>query len=96
MSKLRTTLPTLALIAMGGFMFAATQADTLDMSGGNTANLDDGRPQSGMSQAGVEAKYGAPAAKIAAVGDPPISRWEYQDFIVYFEYDKVIHTVLRR
>ena len=49
-----------------------------------------------MTQTRVEAKYGSPAAKRAAVGDPPISRWEYPNMIVYFEYDRVIHAVMKR
>jgi hypothetical protein len=28
------------------------------------------------------------------VGKPPISRWEYPGFIVYFESDHVIHSVV--
>jgi hypothetical protein len=49
-----------------------------------------------MSQASVESTYGSPNSKVPAVGDPPISRWEYGDFIVFFEYDKVIHSVNRK
>lgn len=49
-----------------------------------------------MTQASVESKFGAPNSKVAAVGEPPISRWEYQNFVVYFEYDRVIHAVLKR
>jgi hypothetical protein len=49
-----------------------------------------------MTQARVESKYGSPVAVKAAVGEPPITRWEYADFVVFFEYDKVIHAVLKR
>jgi hypothetical protein len=55
-----------------------------------------GQPTRGMSQASVESIYGSPNSKVPAVGDPPISRWEYGDFIVFFEYDKVIHSVNRK
>lgn len=51
------------------------------------------RPARGMTMEKVEAKYGAPARKVAAVGNPPIERWEYSGFTVYFEYRKVIHSV---
>ena len=51
------------------------------------------RPNRGMSMDTVESRWGAPAAKHGAVGDPPISRWEYAEFIVYFEYGSVIHSV---
>jgi hypothetical protein len=30
------------------------------------------------------------------VGDPPISRWVYDHFTVYFEYDKVLHSVVNK
>jgi hypothetical protein len=41
----------------------------------------------------VEQQYGAPAERIAAVGQPPIARWVYPTFVVYFEHDLVIHAV---
>jgi len=50
-------------------------------------------PSRGMSMEAVEAAFGAPLEKIPAVGDPPISRWIYPDYVVFFEYDKVIHSV---
>ena len=49
-----------------------------------------------MTQASVESKYGSPASVKAPVGDPPITRWEYANFVVFFEHDKVIHAVLKR
>jgi hypothetical protein len=82
------------LVVLGGFLSAAS-AETLTM-GGSAPAADDGRPTRGMTQSRVEAKYGSPAAKRAAVGDPPISRWEYPNMIVYFEYDKVVHAVVKR
>jgi hypothetical protein len=51
------------------------------------------RPNRGMSMKTVESRWGAPAAKLGAIGDPPISRWEYAEFVVYFEYGNVIHAV---
>lgn len=51
------------------------------------------RPTRGMSMDRVLAKFGMPAEKHAAVGKPPITRWDYADFSVYFEYQYVIHAV---
>jgi len=91
MAKLRTiSLVALLLAAMG-----TASADTLQMEGA-TAGSNDGRPTRGMTQASVESKYGSPASVKAPVGDPPITRWEYTGFVVYFEHDKVIHAVLKR
>ena len=53
-------------------------------------------PERGMSMREVEAKYGAPLKKLPAVGKPPITRWVYPDYTVYFEYKYVIHSVLDR
>ena len=82
------------------FCAGAANAETLEMGGtenaDRTAYEQSGRPTRGMTQARVEATYGAPQSIEAAVGDPPISRWHYEKFIVYFEYDRVIHAVLKR
>ena len=86
----------LRVLTVLAFLFGtAAQADTLQMDG--VSRADDGaRPSRGMTAASVESKFGAPVSKQAAVGDPPISRWEYQDFVVFFEYDRVIHAVVKR
>ncbi|ARN75846.1 hypothetical protein [Oceanicoccus sagamiensis] len=53
------------------------------------------RPQRQQSSQHVIEQFGEPQVKHAATGEPPISRWDYQDFGVYFENDHVIHTVLK-
>jgi len=50
-------------------------------------------PGRGMSAAQVQKQFGAPAEKIGPVGKPPISRWVYPTFVVYFEGHHVIHSV---
>jgi hypothetical protein len=85
----------ISLIALLTLAWGVASADTLQMQGAS-AVANDGRPTRGMTQASVEAKYGAPSSVKAPVGDPPITRWEYADFVVFFEYDKVIHAVRRR
>jgi hypothetical protein len=87
-----------ALIAAGCLCLGVAHAETLQRGGtDNAARFEkSGKPSRGMTQSGVETKFGSPNAKKAAVGDPPISRWEYGDFVVFFEYDKVIHAVSTR
>jgi hypothetical protein len=51
-------------------------------------------PARGMTMDQVATKFGTPVSKVPAVGKPPISRWEYPGFIVYFEADHVIHSVV--
>lgn len=53
-------------------------------------------PSRGMTMENVETAYGMPGSRRPPVGDPPITRWEYSDFIVYFEYKRVIHSVAKR
>jgi hypothetical protein len=52
------------------------------------------RPERGMKMNAVEARYGAPATRYPAVGQPPITRWDYPGFVVFFENDLVLHAVL--
>ena len=85
----------ISLIALLAAAWGTAGADTLRMEGAS-AFSGDGRPTRGMTQASVEAKYGSPSTVRAPVGDPPITRWEYADFVVFFEYDKVIHAVRKR
>jgi hypothetical protein len=51
-------------------------------------------PSRGMTMNEVSTKFGTPTNKVPAVGRPPISRWEYPGFVVYFENDHVIHSVV--
>ena len=53
-------------------------------------------PPRGMTMERVRDALGEPAQRAAPVGDPPISRWEYDDFVVYFEYRYVLHSVVKR
>lgn len=51
-------------------------------------------PVNGQTKQAIESRYGAPARKHSAVGDPPISRWDYGRYSVYFEHDLVLFSVL--
>jgi hypothetical protein len=51
------------------------------------------RPARGSTQAAVEAHYGTPTERHATVGQPPITRWDYPGFSVFFEGNRVIHAV---
>ena len=55
-------------------------------------------PQRGLSMAQVERRYGAPQEKLPTAGGdaprhPPIHRWRYAGYTVYFERNRVIHSV---
>lgn len=91
MIKLRIVSAIALLLACG----AMANAETVKMNG-MSAGSGDARPSRGMTQTSVESKYGSPVSTTSPVGEPPITRWEYSDFVVFFEYDKVIHAVVKR
>jgi hypothetical protein len=68
-------------------------AETLSTDTGNPAAAGD-RPNRGSSMATVQGHFGEPTHRHATVGDPPITRWDYPQFSVYFEHDRVLHSVL--
>jgi hypothetical protein len=70
-------------------------AETIAVDNGIAVKESDvAAPTRGMTMDQVASKFGSPAAKIPAVGRPPISRWEYPGFVVYFEANHVIHSVI--
>jgi hypothetical protein len=70
-----------------------SRADELNTPPAPSTNDQANRPARGMSMDKVEATFGAPTHRLPAVGEPPITRWEYPGFVVYFEHQRVIHTV---
>lgn len=72
-------------------------AEDLRVPVGNQADRSQqSMPRTGMTQASVRAAWGQPDSIDSAVGQPPISQWHYGKFVVYFESDRVIHSVLTR
>jgi hypothetical protein len=70
-------------------------ADTLIMDGVQPQD-EKLYPLKGSAKSSVAASLGEPVSQTQAVGDPPITSWEYGSFVVYFEYDRVLHTVAKR
>ena len=97
MAKTISTTLAVFLLAVSG-----AQADTLLLDGIEEDRQSvEMRPRPGMSMTAVESTYGAPAQRHSAVGgalaeQPPITRWDYPSFSVYFEHDRVIHAVARK
>ena len=85
------------IVALGGLLAAAGVASA------ETVVVDDhvmvrdstvARPERGSTMAAVERKFGAPVTRHPTVGAPPITRWDYPSFAVFFERDRVIHAVV--
>lgn len=80
MRRMRIAIATLAL----AFVTATALAQNNEPAGG---------PARGATMQDVEKKLGQPKEVLPAVGDPPITRWVYDAFTVYFEHNRVIHSV---
>ena len=97
MIKYRTSLGLAILLAIA-LAPSVAQADSLLV---NRVQQEKGMnlPSRGMSMTQVEKQWGAPQRKLSPRGGdtakhPVINRWDYANFIVYFEHSHVIHSVL--
>ena len=97
MIKYRTSLGLAILLAVA-LAPSVAQADSLLV---NRVQQEKGMnlPSRGMSMTQVEKQWGAPQRKLSPRGGdtakhPVINRWDYANFIVYFEHSHVIHSVL--
>jgi len=96
MASTRTLVVALTLLAALALPGRSALADTLLIENVDSARPTAAeRPARGSSMTRVEARFGAPASRGGPVGQPPITRWEYPGFVVFFEYDHVVHSVQR-
>lgn len=84
------------LVAIASF---AARAETLELSEPTTASAPSKLPHKGELQAAVVKDFGEPQRRHAAVGGdsphhPPITRWDYAGFSVFFENSHVVDTVV--
>lgn len=89
----RMALTRISLVFLLLAFSTATLADVLliqEVRQADGMNL----PTNGLTMSEVEAAYGTPSNKQAAIGDPPITRWVYDRWSVFFEYDRVLYTAL--
>jgi hypothetical protein len=85
----------MTLLAMGLAIAAPSFSETLAIDGQvvvKPAGVE--TPQRGSTMSAVEARFGTPANKSSSVGNPPITKWFYPNFVVVFENDKVLHAVV--
>lgn len=101
MPKLMMALPLAAVIALAAAPAAHAQKTHGDNLLIKRVHKEHAMhlPQRGLTMKQVEARFGAPQRKLPARGGdtpkhPVIHRWLYPDYIVYFERNRVIHTVL--
>ncbi len=75
-------------------MTLSSQAQTLEIPVGEQGDPQLTQlPQTGESRRSVLERFGLADEEHAPVGQPPITRWDYREFSVYFEYDHVVNSV---
>jgi len=89
--KASTLQVMLALAALSGSLARAETMVVDDQVVVRPSTIE--RPARGATMSTVEAKFGAPQTRHAAVGSPPITRWDYAAFSVFFENERVIDAV---
>ena len=95
MTRIVTFTVAVCLILIAAMDSGTLQADVLLIEEVRQADRMD-LPQNGLSKADVQARFGEPSNRHSPVGDPPITRWDYDGWSVYFEYDTVLFTVLHK
>lgn len=90
---MKLSIHSIGLLFSSLLLAGTVYAETLDIPAEPPTQTSTAAPGKGLSMDQVETRFGSPQEKIPAVGDPPISRWVYGNFTVYFEYEHVIHSV---
>ncbi|HEY2808363.1 MAG TPA: hypothetical protein VGI91_06185 [Steroidobacteraceae bacterium] len=85
----------LAALTVGCLLTGTALADTIVV--GDKVEVRESQmatPRRGTTMSDVEKHFGAPTEKHPTVGQPPITRWDYNGFAVVFEHDRVIDSVV--
>lgn len=84
-------------IALASASFVAIPnviADEVAVPVGVQGNQGIQTPGRSWTQSKVQESFGAPQSLRGPVGEPAITVWNYGEFSVYFEYDRVLHSVI--
>ncbi len=88
-----TYLPITAVLCISILTASAVQADVLRIPISQQGSVNLQMPAHGDQQAQVLKQFGEPRLRHQSVGQPPISRWDYPGFTVYFEKNTVVNSV---
>ena len=94
------SIPLASAFVAAALAAAPVAADTLLIDRVQRENAA-AEPTRGMTMDTVRSRYGEPAQRFEPVGGnkpqhPPITKWSYAEFTVYFEHNKVIDIVQNR
>jgi len=89
----------LVFLSMLTGLSPALRAEVIEMPSESASSAPIAKPSKGVSMASVLREYGAPSQKHRPVGggsahQPPITRWDYPGFSVFFENDHVVDAVV--
>ncbi len=88
-------LPLIGLMLTAGVL-PSVQAEVITIAiNKQSVDKEMEMPKRGVEMEKVRKIFGEPVGISATVGQPPITRWEYSEFVVHFESDKVIHSVVK-
>lgn len=94
MKKLITGFLIALFGSFAGTPFSVAEQITLPIGEqSKKANME--LPQRSMDKESVRRDFGDPREMVDAVGEPPISQWIYADYVVYFEEDWVLYSVVK-
>ena len=72
---------------------STTHADVLRIPISQQGDTRIKMPAHGDQQAQVIQQFGEPSKRHPSIGQPPITRWDYSGFSVYFEQSTVVNSV---
>ena len=93
MEKLKMPFTRNLVLALTILLSTALQADNLQIPGHFESNSTLIMPKRGINMDSVLAQFGEPDRRIEAIGEPPISEWDYGSFRVFFEHQTVLHSL---
>ncbi|HVK99231.1 MAG TPA: hypothetical protein VM553_05430 [Dongiaceae bacterium] len=95
MKRMMQPLIVMALLGSAAPVFVTQVfAEEVAVPAGQQGDSSVDRPRTGLSMDQVSARFGNPDQQLPAIGNPPITRWVYASYTVYFESNHVIHSVL--
>lgn len=83
----------LLILALTIVLSSAAEAETISIPLGQQGSGEMAVPQRGDTKIRVLERFGLADEEHPAVGQPPITRWDYRTFSVYFEDKQVIDSV---
>jgi hypothetical protein len=87
---------TLYALAIAGLLAIAPASSADELLIEQTEAARPEMPTRGMTMDRVQNRFGAPQSVSGPIGEPPITRWDYDRFVVVFEYRHVVHSVVKR